>query len=55
MANTVSDVIVCECVEGEVWEVSDEVMREAERDRQEKLENLEKQVLRKRQRKYWRR
>lgn len=40
------------CVSGEV---SEEVVREEETERQQKLEKLEKQVLRKRQQRYWKR
>lgn len=45
--------VMSEGVLGVVWEVGEEVVREAEQERQERLERLEKQVLGRRLRRYW--
>ena len=36
-----------------VWEVGEEVVREAQQERQERLEKLEKQVVGRRLHRYW--
>lgn len=55
MATSVGDDIVWECVRSETGDVCVEVVREAEKVRQEKLEQLEKLVLANRRKGYWKR
>ena len=51
----ICDEVTCEVVRGESREIGEEVIVEAENKRREKLENLERQFLMKRRRKYWKR
>ena len=45
--------VMSEDVLGVVWEVGEEVVREAQQERQERLEKLEKQVVGRRLHRYW--
>ena len=55
MATSVCGDITWECVKSVSGDVCVEVVKEAESARQEVLEKLEKQVLTKRRRHYWKR
>lgn len=52
---SVGDDIMCNSVKNVIREVAMEMVMEAETMRQDKLNKLEKQVLKNRQRRYWRR
>ena len=53
MAICVCDDIMCECVRSEAGDVCVEAVKEAELARRKKLERLEKLVLAKRRKRYW--